>query len=211
MDTTHCIYRHIRPDTNEVFYVGQGKEGTGRQHDKRRNELWRRIVFKNGGQYKIEVMLDGLTQEEANQKETEFIALYGYKKDGTGTLANLIKGGKGVFEWKMPVNQIERLREQMTGNKINLGRKHTEEAKRKMSLSHIGQPPTKGNTGRVSVHRGKTFSQEIRDKMSKAHMGNPSTKGKIWITDGVTNVIINGNEIIPEGWKRGRRKLSKTN
>ena len=85
------VYRHIRLDTNEVFYVGIGKGN--RPYHKRRNRIWNSITKRTD--YRVDVIFDDMTREEACEKEREFIALYGRIDLKTGTLANLTAGGDG--------------------------------------------------------------------------------------------------------------------
>ena len=91
------VYRHIRLDKNEPFYIGIGKDES-QTYFKRafnrasRNAVWKRVVAKT--EYIVEIMMTGLTWEEAQQKEREFIALYGRISDG-GILANMTIGGEG--------------------------------------------------------------------------------------------------------------------
>jgi hypothetical protein len=91
------LYRHIRLDKNEVFYIGIGKEDEEkyrRAYDKnRRSALWKSIVKHH--LYEVEIILDNLTWKQACEKELEFINLYGKIKDKTGTLANITSGGDG--------------------------------------------------------------------------------------------------------------------
>jgi hypothetical protein len=91
------LYRHIRLDKNEVFYIGIGKEDDEkyrRAYDKnRRSILWKNIV-KNCP-YEVQIILDNLTWKQACEKELEFINLYGKISDKTGTLANITSGGEG--------------------------------------------------------------------------------------------------------------------
>ena len=89
------IYRHIRADKNQPFYIGVGLRDNGykrafQRGKHKRSEHWQRIA-KNG--YEVEILLDGLTEEQAFQKEIEFIALYGRIDKGTGTLCNHTDGG----------------------------------------------------------------------------------------------------------------------
>ena len=93
------IYRHIRPDTNEVFYIGKGNNLDKRvslysraKCKNRRHDYWKRIVAKNNGVFTIEIMFECETEEQANAKEIEFIALYGRKDLGNGTLVNFTDG-----------------------------------------------------------------------------------------------------------------------
>lgn len=91
------LYRHIRLDKSEVFYIGIGKDSKGkytRAYSKNvRNNYWSNIVSITD--YEIEIILDGLTWEEAGEKEVEFIKLYGRSCTNEGTLANISEGGIG--------------------------------------------------------------------------------------------------------------------
>jgi len=95
------IYRHIRLDTNEPFYIGIANDNNNynytRAYKKTRegNCYWNYIV-KNFG-YEVEIVMDGLTWDQACEKEKEFINLYGRANMYTGVLANLTDGGEGNF------------------------------------------------------------------------------------------------------------------
>jgi len=55
---THCVYRHIRLDTNEVFYVGLAKLGSKRPYvPNSRNKYWQNVVDKNAGKFKVDIIL----------------------------------------------------------------------------------------------------------------------------------------------------------
>jgi hypothetical protein len=90
------IYRHIRLDKNEPFYIGIGHDNNflyKRAYTKNsRNKYWKNIA-KLG--YSVDILLDGITWEEACIKEIEFIELYGRKDLGLGSLINLTNGGEG--------------------------------------------------------------------------------------------------------------------
>lgn len=90
------LYRHIRLDKNEPFYIGIGKDDgvyKRARHKTKRNPIWKNITRKTP--YEIEIVMEGLTWEEICQKECEFIALYGRMCDG-GILANMTIGGDGL-------------------------------------------------------------------------------------------------------------------
>lgn len=91
------LYRHIRPDKNEVFYVGIGKKISRAFSKQSRNTHWHNIVNSNNGQYEVQIILSELDWEEAALKEIEFIKLYGKLVDGTGTLVNQTDGGEGTL------------------------------------------------------------------------------------------------------------------
>jgi hypothetical protein len=91
------VYKHIRKDTNEVFYVGIGTDNKGkysRAHSLRRNGFWH--VIRNKTDYSVEILFDNLTWEEACVKEKELIKEHGRKDLGLGTLCNLTDGGEGA-------------------------------------------------------------------------------------------------------------------
>jgi len=96
------VYRHIRKDTNQVFYIGIGSDDNYyRSRSKsKRNPIWRRIVNKT--QYDIEIIFDNLPFDKLIEKEKEFIALYGRICNQSGTLANLSEGGEGVKGYGLP-------------------------------------------------------------------------------------------------------------
>ena len=91
------VYRHVRLDKNEVFYVGIGlNDNFGkykRAHSFARSNFWKKITNKS--EYVVEIMFDDLTWEEACEKEKEFIKIYGRKDLNEGTLVNLTDGGDG--------------------------------------------------------------------------------------------------------------------
>lgn len=67
------LYRHIRLDKNEPFYIGIGK-GKRAYSKKSRNIHWLNII--NSTPYEVEIILENLSWEEACEKEKEFIKLY---------------------------------------------------------------------------------------------------------------------------------------
>ena len=104
------IYRHIRKDTNQVFYIGIGTDNKGkhtRAKSKARNRYWKRIVEKTD--YEVEILFDDITKEEAISKEIEFIQIYGRRDLSLGTLCNLTDGGEGASN--MSEEGKERLRQ----------------------------------------------------------------------------------------------------
>lgn len=99
------IYAHYRNDTGQPFYIGRGKKRSESRSPtinsvyerafskKDRGSYWSNVVSKYG--YTVEILLDNLTYEEANEKEIEFIARYGRKRSKTGILVNMTDGGEG--------------------------------------------------------------------------------------------------------------------
>lgn len=97
------VYRHIRLDKNEPFYIGVGEDNTknigkyDRAYDTHcRNKHWKGIYAKTC--IEVEILVDDLPYEKAYEKEIEFIKLYGRTDLGTGILCNKTNGGPGVFK-----------------------------------------------------------------------------------------------------------------
>lgn len=87
------LYRHIRLDKNEPFYIGIGKNPYRIDSIHYRNKHWHNIVNKHG--FVSEIIIDDLTWEQAKEKEKEFIMLYGRMDKGMGILCNMTDGGDG--------------------------------------------------------------------------------------------------------------------
>lgn len=99
----YYLYRHIRLDKNEPFYVGVGTKKKGNtfiqvyvraytRHDRR--IIWKRIVSKTD--YEVEIIMESNDRSFLLKKEIEFINLYGRIDLGTGALSNLTDGGEGT-------------------------------------------------------------------------------------------------------------------
>lgn len=104
----YFLYRHIRPDKNEPFYVGIGtvpklKSVLGyrtqymRAYNKAsRPKIWQDLVKKIGS-YEVEIMLESDNSQEIQNAEKFFIKLYGRKDLKTGILVNRTDGGDGII------------------------------------------------------------------------------------------------------------------
>lgn len=137
------LYRHIRLDKNEPFYIGIGNDETYKRSNIKANRsiYWKNITNKIP--YRVEILLDDLTWEEACEKEIEFILLYGRKDLGTGSLVNMTNGGEGTPGIKRSQEYILKLSERQKGEKAHMfGKKHSEETIRKMSDSKKGKSPS---------------------------------------------------------------------
>jgi hypothetical protein len=88
------VYRHIRLDKNEPFYIGVGNDTKFKRAKEKcgRTLMWNRIVSKHG--YKIDIIMSDIDRCVALEKEIEFIKLYGRRDLGLGTLINMTDGGE---------------------------------------------------------------------------------------------------------------------
>jgi hypothetical protein len=88
------VYRHIRGDNGQIFYVGRGVPGRATKYG--RNPHWENIVKKHG--YSVEIVAEGLTVAEANAMEIALIARFGRRNLKTGPLVNMTAGGEGLVD-----------------------------------------------------------------------------------------------------------------
>jgi len=160
----YYIYRHIRLDKNEPFYIGIGtkrdnirfsnnKAEYARAYcERKRNNIWNLITNKT--EYEVEILLESDDYEFIKQKEIEFIALYGRRDLKTGVLANMTDGGGGV------INTIYH-----TSNELKkTGQKRSEEAKQKMR----GARPSVAGSNNPNF--GKGMLQTTKDAIERARI-----------------------------------------
>jgi hypothetical protein len=142
MENNWYVYRHVRLDNNEPFYIGIGnKKNYYRAYETkpdRRNEIWTKINLKTD--INVEIIFYGLTKFQASEKEQEFIKLYGRKDLNTGPLCNMTDGGDGIWNCKRSEDTKQKLREQKIGDKNPMfGKKNSKETKLKRIKSLTGQ------------------------------------------------------------------------
>lgn len=161
------IYRHIRLDNNETFYIGIGKDIKRPYSKYGRSIFWRNIVSKT--EYEVQVLKNDLIWEEACELEKLLISYYGRKDLGTGTLVNMSIGGNGPeLLTDLQKNKL---------SKVSKGRKFSEEHKNKISKALKGIKRSQETKDKVSIgKKGKTYSKEINMKKSLPMGLNPNAK-----------------------------------
>ena len=166
----YFIYRHVRLDKNEVFYVGVGTKYTDKRAPNAnpyrraylkapRNPFWKNIVAKT--KYEVDIIYESDSYEYIEEKEKEFIKLYGRRELGTGTLCNMTDGGKGQKNVHLRVHS-QKTKDKMS--KSAKGRVFTEEHKEKLRLAKLNNP--------VKYWKGKKFSEEHKKGLSKPKRRN---------------------------------------
>ena len=148
------VYRHWRIDKNEVFYVGIGKEESRAFDFIRRNKVWKGI--KRRTDVDVEIVARDLSWELACELEQLMIQEYGRIDLGTGCLVNLTDGGEGTIGVKQSQETIAKRTAKL------LGRKNTEETKRKMS----------------EVRKGIVFTPEHIENLRLSHLGQKAWNRK---------------------------------
>ena len=165
------IYRHIRLDKNEPFYIGIGSDNAYKRaySTDSRNKHWQNITNKYP--YEVDILLDNISTVDAKLKEIEFIKLYKRRLDG-GTLCNITLGGEGA-------NGLVRTKENKDKlSKFFKGKKRPKEVGEKISLKLKGR---KLNSDRVEIIRnrmmgnsyttGIPLTQEHKNKIGIANKG----------------------------------------
>ena len=156
------VYRHIRNDKNEPFYIGIGSDNVFKRANskKGRNEIWKKIVHKTN--YEVEILFSEISIEEAKKKEIEFITLYGRIANKDGILANLSGGGE-CFE---NPSLLTRKKLSIATKGVNnpfYGKKHTKETREFLSKRQAG------------LKRGPLAES------TKIKIGNANRGGSSWV------------------------------
>lgn len=156
LNSNYYTYRHIRPDTGEVFYIGKGTNMRAwRPYP--RSKFWKSIVSKNGGIFTVEIITHNLLSIDAELHERYLISLYGRRDLGNGSLCNLTDGGDG---------SPGKITSDETKKKMSLMRKGkpctyiaNDETRRKMSIARKGKKQTKETV----MKRAKSNSKPVLD------------------------------------------------
>lgn len=146
------VYKHIRLDKNEPFYIGIGFDNKGkyrRAYRHGRNDIWGNIVNKTN--YIVEIIEDGLSDEEVIETEKYWIKKFGRLNNNTGILSNLTDGGEGA-----------------------IGMIHSDESKKKMSEARLGKLLSDETKHKISkATKGHNYNTpEVRKKISDKHKQN---------------------------------------
>ena len=147
-------YAHSKPD-GTIFYIGKGQNKRAYDLDKR-NVYWKRVVEKYGIPT-VEILAGWKTEKEALDHEVLLISCF---KDMGYKLTNLTNGGEGSTGYKHTQESIDKIAKIKTDNPnrywlgkprpqetkdniskalMGVGRPHTEESKKKLSLAHTGK------------------------------------------------------------------------
>lgn len=223
----YYVYRHIRPDKDEPFYIGIGTEGSKRVIKRNnRNKHWQAVVDKNGGIFYHEIILTGLTASEARYKEIEFIKLYGRAKyDKGGILTNVLEGGNlNDISTTKGRNLSEETRAKMSnshiGNRSIVGKIYINDGTTNNIISKDDEIPTGWKRGQLKnwkfpedrkieyslARKGKKMNLSDEEKVARRlrAIGNKAASGKIWINNSSVSKYIDSLEEIPNGWTKGR-------
>ena len=153
------------------------------------------------------------TEEEMNYIEKELVTIDFCESKNT---YNICEGGQGGFSY---INQNKlygfsdpavALKGRLTVNKILNDRLVNDKEYKERWLKSVTEANRKKIIDYGPVWTGKNHTEETKKKMSISSQGknigqNNGNFGKIWITNGVQNKMIYDNDIIPDGWYKGRK------
>jgi hypothetical protein len=185
------------------YYIGKGK---GRRvYKKGRGE-----VNPPKDKSRIIFLKQNLTEEEAFKHEIYMIAVFGRKDLGTGILHNKTDGGDGVSGYEHSEETKRKLSISRSGENNPLyGKSRSKETRRKISEGHKGKTLPKEIKRKISeAQKGKTHSQETRRKISEGHKGktvSEETRRKISISKSGENNPFYGKSLSEET----KRKISE--
>jgi hypothetical protein len=172
----YFLYTHFRQDKNEVFYVGIGTkpkkfksfeaEYRRAYSKKNRNKHWHNIINLNPN-YEIKIVIESDNYNWIKQQEILLIFIYGRVDLNLGTLCNWTNGGDGT------INLNEEIRKIMSFKRT--GKKHTKEAKKKISIANTGNSYRKGDKNSES-HKLKQ-SIYMKNSYKNGERKNPNPKG----------------------------------
>lgn len=120
------VYGHFTKDSDELFYIGKGKDNRAYEFINGRSIWWTNIVNKHG--ITVKLLYENLTELDALNLEKQLITNYGRRDLGTGCLINMTDGGEG---------STGRLLSQKSRIKMSVakkGKKLTEEHRKKCQL-----------------------------------------------------------------------------
>lgn len=177
MSREYYLYRHIRLDTNEPFYIGYSTktlnynslatEYTRAFVKSKRTKFWKNIINKT--KYEVEIIFETNSLDLIKLKEIEFISLYGRKDLETGTLVNLTDGGEGACN----MSEESKLKLVATRKRNGLNfvseesRRKIYETKKERNQFGLTIGNKNGMFGKTPWNKGKNWSIEVREKITK--------------------------------------------
>lgn len=158
------VYALLDPRTNEIRYIGRTNNIKNRfaAHINRAKNLKKALNNNNEHLYNwINILLDldlkpiikilesDIIEDNINEKEIYWIKYYRNKTN----LVNQNDGGKGFG----------------LNNKVWVGKKHSEQTKKKISAGNKGKIISKELIEKLrNLNKGRTFSEETKKKISKS-------------------------------------------
>ncbi len=179
------IYGLVDPRTEQIRYVGQTKDIKRRLRNhlndakrgvKSHKHSWIRKLLVEKVKPKITV-IEKCNSRNADEREEYWIVYYRETEAG---LTNQTDGGYGARGYVRTEEEKGEISKRMKGNKHGLGKKHTEEYKRKSSERQKGRifsEETKKKMRQAAKNRPKrVLSDEHKEALLKSRLGKPMSE-----------------------------------
>jgi hypothetical protein len=172
------VYVIFRPDDGTPCYVGKGR-GDRYRRKRRNNHRLQRLFEKYAGDLPVIIVRSALPEKVAFEIERAFIAAIG--RGRRGPLVNMTDGGEGPSGMRHTEASRKKIAAGHTPERRALaaeagrstrGRKHSDEARLKMSISRTGMkhPPEFGIAISARL-TGKPRPESVRLKVSATLTG----------------------------------------
>lgn len=186
------IYK-ITNDTNGKIYIGKSI-GKYKHYFAGGKGLWKAIKKYGKENFQKEIIVQGnFNNLLLNELEKHYIRLFNSNNSKFGY--NQTSGGDGAPD--LPIEVVKRRANNFKGYK------HTDEAKRKMSLVHKGKKLSKEQCELISKrNRGKKVSKDVIDKIIQTKK-EKDTYRKIWTIERRESVAERMRGSIP--WNKNKR------
>lgn len=201
---TNLINNKIYIGVHETFDVDDGYMGSGTYL----NHAQKKHGLEN---FKKEILHVFSSREEAYAKEAEIVTVDFLAEENTYNLNLGGKGGWHACNSSGKRNGFERRIEDQTKYTHIAREAFNEKMKNPEFRKKFGEKISKSTKGKQNF-LGKTHTEETKAKIGNANSikqsGSANSQfGSMWINNGTIAKKIKNDEIIPEGWNKGRKIL----
>lgn len=161
----YCVYKHTSP--NDKIYIGitsQKPERRWRKNGEGYKDhlyFWRAIQKYGWENFQHEILFEGLTKEEAEQKEIELISCHNSNNENYGY--NLSSGGESGSKGYRHTDEQKKYMSEIRKGKRNgmYGKHHTKEAIEKDRIAHLRENLSQDTIYKMSIaKKGKKRSEK---------------------------------------------------
>jgi hypothetical protein len=180
------VYQHRRKDTNEVFYIGIGKDIARPYIKQHRNIHWHRIVNKCG--YEVDILINGCSYQEAKEIEVGMIKDLGRRDLNTGHLVNMTNGGEGILGYIVTQEIKNALSKSAI---IRFSKKEEREKTSESTKLAMKRPEVVLATSKAQIKRfAKEENRQKTSESTKLAMKRPDVRKKVLETNKRIGLII---------------------
>ena len=194
---SYTVYKHTVPNgkvyigiTSRSVYTRWRNGGNGYK----KNKHFYAAIQKYGWQnIKHEVLFEGLTKDQAEQKEIELIALYKSNQREYGY--NKATGGRTNSGYHISEERKKRISDSLkkiysTQKNAKYGKPLSEETKRKLSIANLGKSPSEETRQKISkANKGKQRTEETKRRIREKEQSKVSNILQVDFNGKIINVF----------------------